>query len=162
MVNAQHLTFVIHAAAKLSWADFQAAWMILSGKFYLKVEKMATRNGFVVFHWTFIFKSVQKSGGSRISRMKYTGTRTKSGIHIYQQECIPVGCVPSAAVAIGGGGCLPGGCLPGGCLPGGGGCLADTTPLNRMTDVCKRKTPSPKVKLKYGISFPNTLEDSLM
>ena len=54
-----------------------------------------------------------------------------------QQECIPVGCVPSAAVAIGRGrlsawgvfaqGCLPGGCLPRGCLPRGvsaqGGCL---------------------------------------
>ena len=62
----------------------------------------------------------------------------------FQQECIPVGCVPSAAVAMsipactgkGGwgvcvypsrhwaGGCLPRGCLPravclGGCLPGG-------------------------------------------
>ena len=44
------------------------------------------------------------------------------------QECIPVGCIPSAAVAVGGG-CLPGGsaqgggggcdqrCLTGGCLP---------------------------------------------
>ena len=64
-----------------------------------------------------------------------------------KQECIPVGCVPSASVAICGegmclprgvcvcpgvssrgvvclvgvcqGGCLPGGCLPGGCLPRG-------------------------------------------
>ena len=44
--------------------------------------------------------------------------------HISKQECIPVGCVPSAAVAVGGGwGCLegvcPGGVCPGGCLPGG-------------------------------------------
>ena len=47
---------------------------------------------------------------------------------LYQQECIPVGCVPPAAVAIcwvsaqGGvcpGGCLPKGCLPRGCLPKG-------------------------------------------
>ena len=46
---------------------------------------------------------------------------------IYQQECIPVGCVPAARRPYagvcfrGGGGCLPGprgGCLPG---PGGGG-----------------------------------------
>ena len=39
-----------------------------------------------------------------------------------EQECIPVGCVPSAAVAVGGGClprgvCLPGGVCPGGCLP---------------------------------------------
>ena len=42
-----------------------------------------------------------------------------------KRECIPVGCVPSAAVAMSGGGCLPKGvsargCLPGRCLPGGG------------------------------------------
>ena len=42
----------------------------------------------------------------------------------YPQECIPVGCVPSAAVAVcEGGDVWPGGCLlagicPGGCLPG--------------------------------------------
>ena len=51
--------------------------------------------------------------------------------HHSQQECIPVGCVPSTAVAVmgdgtggvclewGGGGCLPSGCLPRGCLPRG-------------------------------------------
>ena len=34
------------------------------------------------------------------------------------QECIPVGCIPSAAVAVGGGrGVLPGGVCPGVCLP---------------------------------------------
>ena len=51
-----------------------------------------------------------------------------------KQECIPVKCVPSAAVAVclGGGGCLPrGGCLPG--MSGGvclsvGGCL----PIGRV------------------------------
>ena len=50
---------------------------------------------------------------------------------ISKQECIPVGCVPSAAVVVSGGGgrCLPRGCLPRGCLPRGagvcrvGGCL---------------------------------------
>ena len=48
-----------------------------------------------------------------------------------QQECIPVGCVPSAAVAVcrGGAWSLSGGCLPGGVCPGAGvsargrGCL---------------------------------------
>ena len=47
-----------------------------------------------------------------------------------QQECIPVGCVPSAAVAVSGGGVylVPGGCTwSGGCtlsggVPGPGGC----------------------------------------
>ena len=33
------------------------------------------------------------------------------------QECIPVGCVPPASVAVRGGGCLPGGCLPRGYIP---------------------------------------------
>ena len=39
---------------------------------------------------------------------------------VIKQECIPVGCVPSAAVAVSGGGvvCL-GGCLPGGVYPRG-------------------------------------------
>ena len=37
----------------------------------------------------------------------------------YEQKCIPVGCVPSAALAV----------------PGGGeGCLPDTLPVNRITD----------------------------
>ena len=39
-----------------------------------------------------------------------------------KHECILVGCIPSAAVAVRGGlpgGCLPGRCLPGECLPGG-------------------------------------------
>ena len=33
--------------------------------------------------------------------------------NVKKQECIPVGCVPSAAVAV----CLGGGCLPGGVYP---------------------------------------------
>ena len=73
----------------------------------------------------------------------------------FKQESIPVGCVPSAAVAVSGEGvvclggvfptgcqprrvCLPGGCLPGGCLPKG----VYTHPVNRTTD-----------RLKY-ITFP--------
>ena len=31
--------------------------------------------------------------------------------HSLKKECIPVGCIPSTAVAVSG--CLPGGCLPG-------------------------------------------------
>ena len=47
----------------------------------------------------------------------------KDKLNLEEQECIPVGCVPSAAVAVPGGVCLPGGgCLPArGCLPGRGG-----------------------------------------
>ena len=62
-------------------------------------------------------------------------------LHV-QQEFIPVGCIPSAAMAAGvypsdrrgGGVCrggLPGVVCPGGCLPGGGGVYL---PVNRMTD----------------------------
>ena len=46
---------------------------------------------------------------------------------IYQQECIPVGCVPPASVAISVGG---GGLSALGCLPGEWGC---TPPVNRIT-----------------------------
>ena len=36
------------------------------------------------------------------------------GEFLFKQECISVGCIPSAAVAVGGGGVCPGGlCLPG-------------------------------------------------
>ena len=69
-----------------------------------------------------------------------------------KQECIQVGRVPSAAVAISGGGvsdrggCLPNGgwgclprrevclrgCQPGGCLPRW--CITSPSPVNRMTD----------------------------
>ena len=49
----------------------------------------------------------------------------------WQQECIPVWCVPSTAVAVGEGVSARGSLPKGGCLPGGGGvcpgrCLADT------------------------------------
>ena len=53
----------------------------------------------------------------------------------FEQECIPVGCVPSAAVVVSGGGVsakggyLPGGVSLGGCLPRGvsaGGVCPDT------------------------------------
>ena len=47
-------------------------------------------------------------------------------VSMNKQECIPVGCVPSAAVAV----CL-GGCLPRGCLPRG----TYTSPCGQ-TDTC--------------------------
>ena len=49
------------------------------------------------------------------------------------QECIPIGCVPCAAVAVS----LGGGVCPGrGCLTGG----VCQTPLDRMTDACEKIT----------------------
>ena len=70
-----------------------------------------------------------------------------------QQECIPVGCVLSAGVAISGGS-AQGGSAPGGVYPGGvsaWGCLPRevsapvhagiyTPPVNRMTDTCENIT----------------------
>ena len=65
-----------------------------------------------------------------------------------RQECIPVGCVPSAVAAISrgvlpAGVYFPRGCAAGGCLRGGGipACTeADTPSVNRMTDRCKNIT----------------------
>ena len=59
------------------------------------------------------------------------------------QECIPVGCIPPASVAVSGGwGCLPGDVSPGGVCPGGvclGGCLPHPTPRGQ-TDACENIT----------------------
>ena len=64
---------------------------------------------------------------------------------ITKQECIPVGCVPSAAVSrLLGGVCLPEG--GGVCLvcPGVGGCLADTPPRTEfLTHACENITSLP-------------------
>ena len=49
-----------------------------------------------------------------------------------QQECIPVGCVPSAALAILGGVSAQGGVCPRGCMPGG---VLYTSPVDRQTPV---------------------------
>ena len=66
-----------------------------------------------------------------------------------RQECIPVGCVPSAAVAAGAGGMYPSmhwavGCLPRGVSAQGRFCPDAcwyTHPLvNRITDRCKNIT----------------------
>ena len=62
-----------------------------------------------------------------------------------KQECIPVGCVPSAMAAVSGGvGASRGGASRGGVLPGGvvsQHALRQTPPpVNRMTDRCKNIT----------------------
>ena len=65
--------------------------------------------------------------------MKGKERKEKGQYYYEEQECIPVGCVTSAALAIcPGGGCLPGGVCPNACW--------DTTPMNRMTDRCKNIT----------------------
>ena len=56
----------------------------------------------------------------------------------FKQECIPVGCVPSAVVAVCWGGGLPGG----GCLPGGGGvCLGGAYLGGCITAFTEADTP---------------------
>ena len=55
-----------------------------------------------------------------------------------EQECIPVGCVPSAAVAVLVGGVLGGPAQSEGCLLGRGICLGGCTPpMDRMTNACE-------------------------
>ena len=77
---------------------------------------------------------------------------------LHKQECISVGCIPSAAVAAGGGvGCISACTGQGGCIPActrwgvsaqGSVCLGGlpqcmlgyTLPVDRMTDACKNIT----------------------
>ena len=84
------------------------------------------------------FKFVHVNNYCNITRVH--DTLRKCGFNTFRkQECIPVGCVPSAAVAVsrevvsaGGRGVCLGGCLPRGCLPGGGVCpggVWETPPL---------------------------------
>ena len=83
------------------------------------------------------------------------------------QECIPVGCVPSAAAAVGGGGvsaggvhpgvylggdvCSWGGVCPGGCLHRGGGVLPRG---------CMPRGVSPKCMLGYTHPLPSASWDT--
>ena len=98
--------------------------------------------------------------------LKYTTVSFPLNIwkHLKVQECIPVGCVPSATVAVcwGGvsspGGCLlPEGCLfLGGCLFGGGGwypCTeADSPHVDRQTGVKTFATSLRTVIKKFTFS----------
>ena len=62
---------------------------------------------------------------SKISSvLKVTSKCVKNLSRYWWQECIPVGCVPSATVSISGDVYLPGVCVPAGgvCLPAGGVC----------------------------------------
>ena len=60
---------------------------------------------------------------------------------IMEQECIPVGCVPSAAVwGVSAAGLPKGGGSARGCLPRGRGCLPRAVCLPRMTDACENIT----------------------
>ena len=100
----------------------------------------------------FFSEKIGKIGTFQINRMMETlqlPFKVNKYGYIMKQECIPVGCVPSAAVAVCWGG-LPGGrCLPGGvsawvvCMsaqrgvcPGGMGVCARgmSAPVNGMTD----------------------------
>ena len=94
----------------------------------------------------------------------------------YEQECIPVGCVPPASMVMSTGGVYPGGWGSGGCLPRGVGvqeeCLPiwgvhapswsiamhagiHTDPVNRMTDRCKNIT-FPQLRLWAIIKWKKT------
>ena len=73
---------------------------------------------------------------------------------VNKQECIPVGCVPSAAVPSGGGGVYPSMHWAGGVSVRGGlcawGCLLHTSPLDRMTDACEEITVKNHQKSRCG------------
>ena len=58
-----------------------------------------------------------------------------------EQECIPIGCVPSAAVwGVSAAGLPRGRGSARGCLPRGRGCLPRAVCLPRMTDACENIT----------------------
>ena len=108
-----------------------------------------------VFPRNIVFTSLQRE--QTLGRFSYTLGRfsfISSSMHLLtsvfprnivftslKQECIPVGCVPSTALAVcwGGGGCLPfWGISAWGCIPA---CTeADTPPVDRITDRCKNIT----------------------
>ena len=102
------------------------------------VWKYQNKKGWeVVFWW-----SRQCSSG-----IMYSSIRSVEGLlAMKKQECIPVGCVPSASVAVSrGGGCLPGGCLPKGCLLGRGICLGGVSTGGASAwGRCLLDTPPPR------------------
>ena len=57
-----------------------------------------------------------------------------------KQECIPVGCVPPAAVAVPGGSPGRGGLQAPGTPPGADPPADTPPPINRMTDACENIT----------------------
>ena len=63
-------------------------------------------------------------------------TKTSSVTLIKEQECIPAGCVPSAAVGIGEGDVCPGGCLLWGVSVQGGVCPDGIFPGGDCPGVC--------------------------
>ena len=88
---------------------------------------------------------------------KVLGSQVQSPLEVnilLKQESIPVGCVPSAAVAVKGGDVCPGG-PPGGsvCLPKGvyhvtcDACWDTPPSVNRITDRCKNIT-FPQLRLR--------------
>ena len=85
-----------------------------------------------------------------------------------ERECIPVGCVSSAAVAMSGGGCLPKG-VPawGGCL-GGGACLGGCLPGGGVLSRGGRVYTSPHLWTEFlthacvNITFPQLLLRTVM
>ena len=71
----------------------------------------------------------------RFRRSQYTILKDQNEFHS-RQECIPVGCVLSAAVAI-----LGLGCLPRGCLQRGGVCLRGVGVFDWGMSVCQGVLP---------------------
>ena len=86
-------------------------------------QKATVEGGFICF--IFLGLRYPVSGATTVITTTFNTPQKK-----YQQKSIPVGCVPSAAVAVGGeeGGVCPGGFGHVGVCPGGvcpGGCLLD-------------------------------------
>ena len=74
------------------------------------------------------------------------------------QECLPVGCVPSAAVAVCWWGCLPArvwlprGCLPGGCVYPNMHCRRHPTPLWTEWQTSVKNITFPQLRLRAVIN----------
>ena len=68
----------------------------------------------------------------------YHSNKQRKPKNIFKQECIPVGCVPSAAVAVSEGGEEVSAHCPGAVHPSDP--EADPLPVNRIADRCKNIT----------------------